>query len=71
MARVIGNNMARSLFDTFLKDTLTLHAQCKQAIPNPIQWMLTLFKVNKLIIPQFILHSFFVFVVLTFIKTRS
>jgi hypothetical protein len=39
--------------------------------PNPIQWMLTLFKVNKLIIPQFILHSFFVFVVLTFIKTRS
>ena len=37
MARVIGNNIARSLFDTFLKDTLTLHAQCKQAIQsNPM-----------------------------------
>jgi hypothetical protein len=59
MARVIGNNIARSLFDTFLKDTPP--SRTMQAMQsNPIQRMLTLFKVNKLIIPQiFYIHSLY------------
>ena len=37
MAHVIGNNMARSLFDTFLEDTLTLtHKQAIQSNPMDV-----------------------------------
>jgi hypothetical protein len=34
LARVIGNNMARSLFDTFLKDTLSRTMQAMQPIQS-------------------------------------